>query len=419
MRLLLLTWPHLPLRLEQTIQPFTGELVVLGGRPWETGTVLDCSPAAQRQGVRRGMALGTAHRLVPEAVFRSPHLDRYQAAVEAALDTLSAFAPFVEGATDPTDPAFGSVLAGIEGLDLLWGDEPTLLGRVVAALAPLLPGPPRAGIAGSRFAARVAAVMAREHLPGTDVAWQAVPPGGPAAEAAFLAPLPIALLPASPEARDRLRLFGLQCIGELARLPRSAVVARFGADGGSLHDLANGRDARPLVPRRPPELLRASTKLDPPVELLEPLRFVLRRLAEVLAAQLAGRGAGATMARLELTLDGGWAGESTHLVDQVLPGPTARAEPIERLLLARLEVAPPSGPVTGMALELAGVRPAEGRQLGLFVPQAAGEARLDWQLADLAIRFGEGRILRASLRDPDARLPEERVAWMPAAGSGR
>ena len=408
---------------------------MLGGRPWETGTVLDCSPAAQRQGIRRGMALGAAHRLVPEATFRSPHLDRYRAAVEAALDALSAFAPFVEGATDPADPAFGRLLTGIEGLDLLWGDEPTLLGRVVAALTPLLPGPPRAGIAGSRFAARAAAVVAREHLPGTDVAWQAVPPGGPATEAAFLAPLPIALLPTSPEARDRLRLFGLQRIGELARLPRSAVVARFGADGGLLHDLANGRDGRPLVPRRPPELLRASTELDPPVEVLEPLRFVLHRLAEVLAAQLAGRGAGATTARLELTLDGRWAldgrrpdggrlderqpNESTYLVEQVLPGPTASAEPIERLLLARLEAAPPPGPVAGMALELAGVRPIVGRQLGLFVPQAAGEARLDWQLADLAIRFGEGRILRASLRDPDARLPEERVTWTPAAGSGR
>ncbi len=64
-----------------------------------------------------------------------------------------------------------------------------------------------------------------------------------------------------------------------------------------------------------------------------------------------------------------------------------------------------------------GVVPAAGRQLGLFEPQAARAARLEWQLADLAIRFGEGRLLRARLRDPDAPLPEDRVAWAEATAS--
>ncbi len=385
----------------------------------EAGTVLDCSPAAHRQGVRRGMALGTAHKLVPEAVFRNPHPDRYRAAVEAALDALCVFAPFVEGASDPADAAFGSFLADIEGLERLWGDEATLLGRMVTALAPLLPGSPRAGIGGSRFAARVAATVAHQRLPGTNVAWHAVPPGGPAAEATFLAPLAVALLPASPEAGDRLRRFGLARIGELAKLPRAAVVARLGAEGGFLHDLASARDGRMLVPRRPPERLRTEAELDPPVELLEPLRFVLHRLAETLCDQLVARGMGATTARLELKLDGRAAGGPAHRIEHSLPGPTASAEPIEHLLLARLETAPPPAPVAGMELELDGARPLEGRQLGFFGPPAARETRLDWQLADLAIRFGAGRILRVSLGDLDARLPEERAAWTPASGSSR
>ena len=68
-----------------------------------------------------------------------------------------------------------------------------------------------------------------------------------------------------------------------------------------------------------------------------------------------------------------------------------------------------------LLLELDGTAPAAGQQLGLFTPQLARAARLDWQLASLAIRFGPDRVLQARLRDPEAALPEERFAWHPAA----
>ena len=83
------------------------------------------------------------------------------------------------------------------------------------------PGVPRAGIGNTRFGAQVAAVTGEGSL-------RAVPVGGRGVEAAFLAPLPIGLLPADAESRERFRLFGLRRIGELAALDRSAVVARFG-----------------------------------------------------------------------------------------------------------------------------------------------------------------------------------------------
>lgn len=418
MRLLFLAWPHLPLRIERKPgpeHPASGELVVLGGRPWDAGTVLDCTPVARARGVRRGMSLGAAHKLVPEAAFLVPDLPVYRAAAEVALDALAEFTPFVEGEVDPASAAFGQVFLGIEGLERLWGNEPALLDRIVRALAPILPGPPRAGIGGSRFAAQVAAVMAREQpplRPGPGAAWLAVPQCGPEAEAAFLAPLPIALLPADPDTQERLRVFGLRRIGEFARLARSSVVARFGAEGGFLHDLANGRDGRPLVPRHPPERVRAEVELEPPVTLLEPLRFVLHRLAGALCEQLAARGAGAAIASLELALEGG----QKLAVRQPLPAPTSQPEPIERLLLSRLELEPLPRPVAGMTLELERIGPAVAHQLGLFVPQSARAARLEWQVADLLGRFGEGRILQADLRDPDARLVEERITWLSAGG---
>jgi hypothetical protein len=69
-----------------------------------------------------------------------------------------------------------------------------------------------------------------------------------------------------------------------------------------------------------------------------------------------------------------------------------------------------------MTLELQRIGPALAHQLGLFVPQSARAARLAWQVADLRARFGEGRLLRGGLRDPDARLASDRIAWFPVGG---
>ena len=108
-------------------------------------------------GVQRGQPLGTAHRLAPEALFLDPDPAAETAAIEAALERLAAFSPGIAGETDPTDPAFGRIEVQLDGLERLWGPEPELVERLREALAPILPGTPRAGIAGTRFAALVAA----------------------------------------------------------------------------------------------------------------------------------------------------------------------------------------------------------------------------------------------------------------------
>ena len=64
------------------------------------------------------------------------------------------------------------------------------------------------------------------------------------------------------------------------------------------------------------------------------------------------------------------------VVETRFPEPTADAEAIERLLLAKLERTPPTAAVARLELELDGASPAAGQQLPLFVPQALHGARL-------------------------------------------
>jgi hypothetical protein len=379
------------------------------------------------------MPLGSAHRLVPEATFIDPAPDADRASVEAAFEALAAFSPGIAGSADPVDPAFGLFEVQVDGLEPLWGAEPVLVDRLTAALAGALGGAGgaggstigagptdrtdaaagiRAGIAGTRFAATIAAIHARPLEPIV------VPPGG---EADFLAPHPSKLLTTDPDVRARLVRFGLRRIGAIADLPRSALIARFGEEGARIHARARGEELEAFRPRRAPERLALALPIEPAAEDLEPLRFVLHRLASALTGQLMARGLAAAKAHLHLDLDLAFAraGTPSELdVEQRFPEPTADAEAIERLLFARLERTPPPAAVARLSLELDGAAPAAGQQLQLFTPQAARGARLEWQLARLALTFGEDRVRRVELGDPEAPLAEARWHWRPVLADG-
>jgi hypothetical protein len=353
------------------------------------------------------MPLGSAHRLVPEATFIDPEPEADRGAAEAAFEALGAFSPSLAGSADPRSVSFGLFEVGIDGLGPLWGPEPVLAERLVDAVARALPGEvrPRVGIAGTHFAATIAAMAAGQE------ASLIVPVGD---EAEFLADRPSGLLTTDPDIRARLTRFGLRRIGQVAELPMSALIARFGEEGGRLHARAKGQETEPFRARRASKRLALALPIEPPVEDLEPLRFVLHRLVAGLTGQLTARGLAADRAILGLELDLAFAptGTSPRIeVEQRFPEPTADAEAVERLLFARLEREPPPAAVQRLDLELRGTTPAAGQQLPLFVPQAARTSRLDWQLARLALTYGEDRVRRVAITDPEAPLPEDRWAW--------
>src|SRR3954452_22908431 len=110
MRRLHLFLPHLPLHLalarRSEPSPLQGPLG-LGGRPWSPGSVIDADPSARALGVRRGMPLGSAHRLVPEATFTDPDRGAHRRAAEPVLKSLRQSSPSLAGSADPRSVSFG------------------------------------------------------------------------------------------------------------------------------------------------------------------------------------------------------------------------------------------------------------------------------------------------------------------------
>jgi hypothetical protein len=208
----------------RAFEPFPPGPLVLGGRPWDPGQVVDANKEARALGVRRGMPLASAHRLVPEATFIDPDPDAERTIGRGRLRGTRGVQPGDRRQRRPDRWRVRAVRGpGRRSSRRLWGPEPVLVGRLVEALGRPSGGTGeiRAGIAGTRFSATVAAVLAR---PGTPIL---VPPGG---ETTFLAPHPSGLLTQDPDVRARLTRFrpAPDRSGRGAR--PTALVARFGEE---------------------------------------------------------------------------------------------------------------------------------------------------------------------------------------------
>ena len=242
--------------------------------------------------------------------------------------------------------------------------------RELAALRDCLQGrldaPVSIGTAGGKFVAQAAALSGGG---GRAVA------AGEAA--AFLATFPVALLPLNADMQRRLPMMGIRSIGEFARLGRAAIFEQWGSVGQRCHDLALGRDPRPLQACQPPPTLCASLAFEEPLSDRQQLQAACLQLAQGLLQQLEGRGAG----RLALLLQD----ENQRIHElQLQPGAPLRGLPqLQRQLPQLLEQPDYRCGIRELQLQLSHLTPAPPRQLALFgasrqqrnLQQALGE----WQ----------------------------------------
>ena len=158
-------------------------------------------------------------------------------------------------------------------------------------------------------------------------------------EGKFLATLPLTLLSPTPQLLETLERWGIRRFHEMAALPPLGIAERLGAEGLRLRELARGEGDRKLLPLVEPLHFEDEIELEYPVELLEPLAFLLARLINGLATRLATRGLATDELRLRLKLETG----GTHERCLRLPVPSLDTKAFLKLLQLDLEANPPAG----------------------------------------------------------------------------
>jgi protein ImuB len=201
-------------------------------------------------------------------------------------------------------------------------------------------------------------------------------------EAKFLGSLPLALLSPTPEIAETLERWGIRQFRDLAALPELGLAERLGPEGLRLHKRARGTGDRPLVPVDEPLHFAEEADLEYPVELLEPLAFVLARLLNSLCARLASHGLATNELRLRLKLENQGAPGGEHTRELRFPVPMLDTKAFLKLLQLDLGAHPPAAPVVKVWLEAEPVKP-RAAQSGLFIPIAPEPEKLELTLARL------------------------------------
>jgi protein ImuB len=184
-----------------------------------------------------------------------------------------------------------------------------------------------------------------------------------------------------------LHVWGLQTIGDLARLPRGDLHARLGPIGVRLHQTACGEDVAPMVPVAAAPRFVERIELEWPIDGLEPLSFVLARQCEALAIALerADRGAVTIATTLRLTT------RAVHARVLHLPAPMRDARVLRTLILLDLESHPPPAAIDVVDLELE-VTPGRIAHGALFARTLPSPEDLATLVARLGALMGETRI---------------------------
>lgn len=252
----------------------------------------------------------------------------------------------------------------------------------------------------------------------------------PGKEREALAPLPVdailwADLRRDPDGKKReellsvrasMSLLGVDDIGRLQNLPAAQVTSRFGDAGALLMRRAMGEGSRPLFPFSPPERVIEEIELDQPIDDLEPILFLLKRIFDRLEARLEARVLSARSLEITFTIEPTLDEEIDH--DAIRPRSSKRKEVIRtrfaratRKAKTMLDVAREklelSGAVAGISVEAIAKEIDRGAQLDLFTAHPKRVEEVGELVSRLAAALGDDAVFSPELAD--THRPE--AAW--------
>lgn len=284
---------------------------------------------------------------------------------DALAECASGFSPLVELNGE-------AAVFNISGLKGLYSGTKEIAHAIAGCVAEA--GFPAANVAVARTVDT--AVLVSRHFKGVTIV--------AGKTAAALAKIPLKDFPLSGEMAGVLESWGIRTFEELARLPESDLAARLGQEAVSLRNLARGLVDRPLIISPPQATYEDHVDIDHPLDLLEPLLFIMGRSLNMLCEKLEAHGMAANELAIVLDLDD----KTQHARRLRLPFPMRKSKVFLKLLQMDLETHPPQAAVAGLSIILT---PAPPRivQDGLFLPLAPEPEKLELTLARIRALVGE------------------------------
>ena len=249
-----------------------GKPVLVGGSA-RRGVVASCSYEARKFGIQSAMPMGEAMRRCPHAIVVRHRMDRYADASRAFFAILGDYSPEVEGLS--LDEAF----LDCTGSERLLGDGRAIGEKIKQRVRAELSLVASVGVAPIKLAAKIASDIDKPD------GLRVVTPEG---LLPFLHALPVTRLwGVGAATREILASMALSTIGDIARYPEGALVARLGAvTGQHLAALARGEDARPVISDREPVTVGHQETFDEDIADKGELSVILLDQSDRVAARL-------------------------------------------------------------------------------------------------------------------------------------
>lgn len=365
---------------EQLDQPvLRGRPVIVGGSP-QRGVVCACSYEARKYGVRSAMAMSRALRLCPQGVFLPVRMARYQQVSHSVFAIFNRY-------TDQLEPlSLDEAFLDVSDCRRLFGSGLQIAQRIRQEVRSELGLAISAGVAPNKLLAKLASEQAKpdglREVPASEID-------------SFLLPLPVtAMWGVGKVMAERLHTRGLRTIGDLRATGEERLHKLLGSAGRQLYALSLGEDER-AVTTEPIKSVGQEDTYPKDLWTIEELQRELLALAERVARRLRRHG----VVGRTVTLKVRYGDFSTITRARTLPEPVDTASvllQVAKQLLDKTEAGSRAVRLLGLSVGL--LHEAGKGQQNLFQgEQKKRQEALNLALDRLAERFGEGRMLPASL----------------------
>jgi protein ImuB len=374
--------------------------------------IIAVSGSARAKSIRPGMMLGEAKALCATVMHAEHEPQRDAVALEALARWMMRFSPVVALCSTgfqpvSKDPRHGlearatddyGVFLDMSGSQRLFGSLHRILEAVRVSLARMkisaqlaIAPTPGAAWALSRASKEDCVIISRDDLPRA------------------IEHLPPIALRIDEGIAKTLHHLGLCMIGDVLRLPRETLPARFGDQLLLRIDQALGNVPEPLVPIEPFSPIESRMDFDYPIASIEALWAILQKLIGQIVAELSRRGRGAREVQVEFFRPYAPDGARTLVKTIHLSRPSRNAANLFNLIhcaTEMIEIANRDEGFWGIRLSVMSSQRISDEQIQLLEnEQFIGEQELTHLIERLCARLGESIVMQSQL--VESHVPEQ------------